>query len=149
MVWVKFLHLLGVIIYVGGFLTLTRMVGHAVRFETEASRADAYRVFRRMHMFVDWGGFAMMLICGLVLLIADPWDKNYMQHASGYFHMKLAFILGIVICDVVFSRVLFGLRAEGKQPKRAVFSALHGIAALMVLGVLISIFVVRDSYVGM
>ncbi len=147
MVWVKFLHLLGMIVYVGGFLALTRMVGHAVRFETEASRADAYRIFRRMHKFVNWGGLALMVICGLILLIVDPWDKNYMRHPSGYFHMKLAFIVGLLICDVFFSRILFlRLRAEGEQPKRAVFSALHGIAALMVIGVLISIFVVRDSH---
>ena len=139
--WIKFLHLLGMIIYVGGFLALTRMVGHAVRFETEASRADSYRIFRRMHKFVNWGGLAIMLICGVILLVVDQHGANFMKQA--YFHMKLTFVLGLLICDFFFSRILFGLKAEGEQPGRAVFSALHGIAALMVVGVLISIFVVR------
>ena len=139
--WVKFLHLLGMVIYVGGFLALTRMVGHAVKFETVESRADAYRVFRRMHKFVDWGGLAITVICGLILFIKDPWAKDYMK--QGYFHMKLTFFLVLVVVDVIFSRKLFSMKAEGPQPKRALFSALHGVAALMVVGMLISIFVVR------
>ena len=143
MEWVKFLHLLGMVIYVGGFLALTRMVGHAVKFESEQSRADAYRIFRRMHKFVDWGGLAIMLICGVILLIADPWDKNYMRHESGYFHMKITFFVVLLVVDIIFSRKLFSMKAEGPQPKRALFSALHGVAALMVVGMLISIFVVR------
>ena len=60
--------------------------------------------------------------------------------------MKLAFVVGMIICDVIFSKKLFALRAEDPPRKRAVFSALHGTAALMLLGVLIAIFVVRDSY---
>ena len=144
MVWVKFLHVLGMIVYVGGFMAVTRLTGHAVRFETEQSRADSYRVYRRMHMFADWGGLAIMLVCGLIMLMADPWSKDYMKQP--YFHMKLTFFVGILICDVIFSRILFfRLRPEGDQPKRAVFSALHGVAALMLIGILISVFVVRPA----
>ena len=47
---VKFLHVLGMVVYVGGFLALTRLTGKAVLFESEASRADAYRTYRRMHI---------------------------------------------------------------------------------------------------
>ena len=46
-------HVLGLVVYVGGFLSLTRLMGHAVRFESERSRADAYRIYRRMHVFVE------------------------------------------------------------------------------------------------
>ena len=142
MLWVQFLHVLGMVVYVGGFLALTRLTGKAVVFESEASRADAYRTYRRMHMFADWGGLAIMLVCGLILLIADPFAKDYMK--QGYFHMKLTFVVGILICDVFFSRLLFfRLRAEGPQPKKAIFAALHGIAALLVVGVLVSIYVIR------
>jgi len=142
MLWVKFLHVLGMIVYVGGFLALTRLAGKAVLFDTVKSRADSYRTFRRMHMFADWGGLAIMVVCGLILLLADPWTKEYMK--QGYFHMKLTFFVGILVCDVLFTRKLFfQMNAEGAQPKKAFFAALHGIAALLVVGVLISIFVVR------
>ncbi|MHC4407449.1 MAG: hypothetical protein ACYS0F_00440, partial [Planctomycetota bacterium] len=76
MLWVKFLHVLGMVVYVGGFMALTRLTGKAVLYETEASRADSYRMYRRMHLFADWIGLAIMLICGLILLIADPWSKD-------------------------------------------------------------------------
>ena len=141
MLWVKFLHVLGMVVYVGGFLALTRLTGKAVLFESEASRADSYRTYRRMHMFADWGGLLIMVVCGLILLIADPWGKDYLR--QGYFHMKLTFIVGILVCDVVFSRLLFRLRPEGAQPKKAIFAALHGIAGLLVMGALISIYIVR------
>ncbi|MHC4225321.1 MAG: hypothetical protein ACYSUN_15130, partial [Planctomycetota bacterium] len=88
--WLKWIHLLGLVVYVGGFLALTRWLGHAVRFETAQAREDAYRVLRRMHKFVDWGGLALMLIAGLWLLLADPMGKLYLK--QGYFHMKLFFV---------------------------------------------------------
>lgn len=142
MLWVQFLHVLGMVVYVGGFLALTRLTGKAVLFESEASRADAYRTYRRMHLFADWGGLLIMVLCGLILLLADPWGKQYLQ--QGYFHMKLTFIVLILVCDAVFSRLLFfRLRADGPQPKKAVFAALHGIVGLLVVGALVSIYVVR------
>ena len=140
MLWIKWLHVLGLVVYAGGFLSLTRLMGHAVRFEAEQSRADAYRIYRRMHVFVDWGGLALLLVTGLVLLIADPWDKSYLK--QGYFHMKLTAVLALVLCDAVFSRKLFRLKASDRQG-RAFFSALHGIAGLAIMGALLAIFVVR------
>ena len=141
--WIKFLHVFGMIVYVGGFLALTRLVGKAVVFESEASRADAYRTYRRMHMFANWGGLAIMLACGLVLLVADPWGKTYMK--QGYFHMKLTFVILILVCDVVFTKKLFSLRADGPQPKKALFMALHGVAGLLLVGTLVSVFVVGSG----
>ena len=142
MAWVKFLHVLGMIVYVGGFMALTRLTGKAVKYESEVSRADAYRMYRRMHIFADWIGLAITIVCGLILLLVDPWDKNYLQ--QGYFHMKLTFFVGIMICDVIFTRMLFfRMRPDGPQPSKALFAALHGMAGLLLMGLLISIFVIR------
>ena len=136
MYWVKFHHVLGVIVYVGGFMALTRLVGHAVKFESEDSRRDAYRIYRRMHMFADWGGLVVAIIFGTILLMQAP---SYMK--QGWFHAKLLFVLLMLAVDVVFSIILFKkLKAEGPQPKRAVFSAIHGIAALILVGMLITLF---------
>ena len=93
-----------------------------------------------MHVFVDWGGLALMAVTGLVLLLADPWGKDYLK--QGYFHVKLTAILALVACDVVFSRKLFRLRPEERQG-RAFFSAVHGVAGLALMAALFAIFVVR------
>lgn len=136
MYWVKFLHVLGVIVYVGGFMALTRLVGHAVKFESEDSRRDAYRIYRRMHMFADWGGLVVAIVFGFILLMQAP---SYMK--QGWFHMKLLCVLLFLAVDVWFSITLFKkLKAEGPQPKRAVFSAMHGIAALILVAMLIALF---------
>ncbi len=139
--WLKWGHVLGMIIYIGGFLALTRLLGHAVRFESSTSRKDAYRVFRRMHKFVDWGGLGIMLVTGVLLLIMDPLAKNYMK--QGYFHMKLTMVLVIVICDVVLTKKLFALTGDETDANATPFRILHGVSALALLGALVAIFVVR------
>ncbi|MHC4340774.1 MAG: CopD family protein [Planctomycetota bacterium] len=139
--WLKWIHLLGLVVYVGGFLALTRWLGHAVRFETAQAREDAYRVLRRMHKFVDWGGLALMLIAGLWLLLADPMGKLYLK--QGYFHMKLFFVLVLLVCDAALSVKLFRMKGEGPQPGAVYFKVLHGLAGLATMGTLLAVVVVR------
>ena len=139
--WIKWLHVLGVILYAGGLMGLTRLLGHAVRFKGEDSRADSYRVFKRMHKFVDLGGLGILLVTGLLLLITDPWGKEYMK--QGYFHMKLTCVLVLVVCEVLFSWKLFRLEAAGPQPKATFFRIVHGLIGLAIMGALLAIFVVR------
>ena len=139
--WMKWVHVLGMVIYVGGVLTLTRLLGHAVRYELETSRADAYRVLKRMHVFVDWGGLFLMLAGGVWLLVADPMGKLYMK--QGYFHLKLTCVIVLIVGDIFLSRKLFGLQADGPQPKATFFRIMHGIAGLALLGALAAVFIVR------
>jgi uncharacterized membrane protein len=139
--WLRWLHFLGMIIYVGGFLTLTRLLGHAVRFETVQARSDAYRVLKRMHRFVDWPGLGIVVITGLIMFIAGNADKAYFK--QGYFHVKLTAILAIVITDVFVSRKLFRLEAEGPQPGATPFRIMHGIVGLGTLGALAAVTIVK------
>ncbi len=139
--WIKWIHVVGVFVYAGGFLTLTRMLGKAVRYETVESRADSYATLTRMHKFVDWGGLLMMLIGGFVILIDDPAGKDYMK--QGYFHMKLTFILVLLVCDFLTTKKLFALKAEGPQPSATFFRIMHGIVGLSILGTLAAVYIVR------
>lgn len=141
--WLKFFHVLGMVLYVGGFLALTRLLGHAVKNATAESREDAYRVYKRMHKFVDWIGLGIMVVTGLWLLIADPMSLRYMKNPTGYFHIKLTGVLVVVICDVVLSMKLFKMKGDGPQPNPAFFKMMHGIAALGFLGALAAIFLIR------
>ena len=139
--WIKFVHVLGVFIYAGGFLTLTRMAAKAVRYETAASRTDAYGTLVRMHKFVDWGGLGMMLLAGLYILMKDPAGTEYMR--EGYFHMKLTFVIGILVCDFLTTRKLFALKGEGPQPGPGFFRIMHGTVGLCLIGIFAAIYIVR------
>lgn len=140
----KWVHVLGVVIYVGGLLALTRLIGHAVRFQAEQSRADAYRIFKRMHKFADWIGLGLMLVTGLVLLVWNPGGRKYFSDGTGYLHMKLTAVAVLLACDVVFSRKLFRLEGAGPQPPATFFRVMHGIVGLALLGALAALFLVRD-----
>jgi putative membrane protein len=139
--WLKLVHVLGVVMYVGGLLTLTRLLGHAVRYESPVSRADAFRVLKRMHVFVDWGGLFLMLGAGIWLVVADPMGKAYMK--QGYFHLKLTCALALIVCDIMLSRKLFRMQGEGPHPSAGFFRIMHGVAGLALLGALAAVFVVR------
>ncbi|MHC4973217.1 MAG: CopD family protein [Planctomycetota bacterium] len=139
--WLKWIHVIGMVIYVGGLLTLTRLLGHAVRFEAATSRADTYRVLKRMHKFVDWGGLFLMLAAGLWLLIADPMGKAYMK--QGYFHLKLLCMVALLVCDVMLSRKLFRMEGDGPNPEAWFFKVMHGVAGLALLAALAAVFIVR------
>lgn len=141
--WLKWIHVLGVVIYVGGLMALTRLIGHAVRFPDAPSRTNAYRVFQRMHKFANWGGLGLMLVGGLVLLVWDPAGKGYMK--QGYFHVKLTAIVVLAVCDILFTRKLFRLEGEGPQPGAAFFRVMHGVVGLTLLGALAALFLVRPS----
>jgi len=139
--WLKWVHVLGVVIYVGGLMALTRLLGHAVRFESEGSRTDAYRTFKRMHKFANWGGLGLMVLAGLALLVWDPAGKAYMK--QGYFHMKLTAIIVLFVGDFLFTRKLFRLEGAGPQPGATFFRILHGVVGLALLVALAAIFIVR------
>lgn len=139
--WLKWIHVLGVVIYVGGLMALTRLIGHAVRFDAAASRADSYRIFKRMHKFANWGGLGLMLVGGFALLVWDPAGKSYMK--QGYFHMKLTAVVILAVCDILFTRKLMRLEGEGPQPKAAFFRIMHGVVGLALLITLAALFLVR------
>lgn len=136
----KFIHVLGVFVYVGGFLTLTRLLGKAVRYESAVSRADALATLRRMHKFVDWGGLALMLVAGVWILVDDPVGKTYMK--AGYFHMKLTFVIVLLVCDVLVTRKFFAMDPE-HPPGPAFFRIMHGVVGLCLIGILAAIFLIR------
>jgi uncharacterized membrane protein len=141
--WLKWVHVLGVVIYVGGLMALTRLLGHAVRFEAAGSRGDAYRVFKRMHKFANWIGLALMLGAGVWLLVWDPAGKAYMRQP--YFHMKLTAVVLLAVCDVLFSRKLFRLEGDGPQPGATFFRIMHGVVGLTLLAALAALFLVRPG----
>lgn len=141
--WLKWIHVLGVVIYVGGLMALTRLLGHAVRFEAAQSRADAYRVFKRMHKFANWAGLGLMLVSGIVLVVWDPAGKSYLK--QGYFHMKLLAVVILAACDIAFTKKLMRLKGEGVQPGAAFFRAMHGVVGLALLIVLAALFLVRKT----
>ena len=88
-------------------------------------------------MFADWGGLVLAIVFGVILMLQSP---SYLSQR--WFHWKLTFVLAFLIVDAVFSVILFKkLKPEGPQPKRAVFSAIHGIAALILMGMLYALFI--------
>jgi len=133
-----FFHLLGLILYVGGFLALSRWLAKAVRFESADARTEAYRVLVRMHKFVDWPGLGMAVLTGLYMLMVGNKHMGYMR--EGYFHIKLTFVLVLVVCDVIVTKKLFALNGEGKQPSATPFRIIHGVSGLALIGILAAMY---------
>ncbi len=59
--------------------------------------------------------------------------------------MKLTLAVGLVIVDMMCARAIFNLTEQRDHSRGIHYKILHGLSGLLLIGVLISIYVVRDK----
>lgn len=135
----KLIHVLSAFIWVGNLLCLTRLMGYHVR-EDQATQVNLARLYKRMYFFISLPMMFLTVILGAVLLL------NFQNGVSmGWFHMKLTFAMGLIVCDFFCGRHVLRLNRETEQGKGVKFKILHGVTGLALIGVLTSGIVVRDK----
>ena len=144
--WFPVVHLLAAILYVGGILSAARLLALLSGTEKEV-RASAAAMGRRVYLPLTLPAGVALVGTGVYLLAADPAGQEYMKH--GWFHVKLTLVLLIVMVDhILVLRPLRGL-ARGTLdpgPQVLLLRAAFPMLALLALGVLLAIFVVRPAY---
>lgn len=126
-----FFHLLGVILWAGGALNLSRMLAFHVQEELEIqSRISAFEV--RLFFFVTLPGLALAAITGYFMLMnpmAGLIQQNWMQ-------AKLALALLLIILTFMLGKRILLLRDTPEKGRKGPAMALHGVIGLCVAGVL-------------
>ncbi len=136
---VKTIHVLCVFIWVGNLLALSRFMGYHVKEEANV-QARLARLYRRMYLFVGVPTMIIAVTLGMVLL-----TNVTLKNSGGWFHMKLVFILAIIACDLVIGSRIKALNAGPETGKGVKYKILHGVLALMLIGTLVSVYIVRDK----
>ena len=139
MAWVKALHLLAVFMWIGTLLSLTRLMGYHVKEDVETQKR-LVRIYRRMYLLVQLPSMIVVIVLGLVLIA-----KLNLDYKPGWFHMKLTFVTGLVLCDIACYRCIVGLQAATDHGRGVKYKILHGVTGLVLMGIIVSIAVVRDK----
>jgi putative membrane protein len=137
--WIKALHVLTVFIWIGTLLSLTRVMGYQVKEDAETQLRIA-KICQRMYSLVQLPCMILSIVFGVFLLSSVNFSYN-----PGWFHMKMTFTMGLVVCDIFCGKAVAQLNKEADTGKGAKYKMLHGVTGLMLIGILVSLFVVRDQ----
>jgi putative membrane protein len=129
--WLLILHIFGVIFWIGGLLIITSMVGY-VADEVGVARERLLIVARRLFMSACNAGLAITLVFGISVLATEP---ELLRH--GWMHLKLLFVLGLIVVHVRLARRLGKLIDEPASASRREFMMVHGIVSIFLLAILI------------
>ncbi|MCK6480316.1 MAG: hypothetical protein L6R43_09235 [Planctomycetes bacterium] len=140
--WLLAAHLLGVLGYAGGILTVSRMLGTVGSLPQE-SRAGAASAARRAYLLFLLPMGVLMVGSGLWLLIGDPGGQGYMKQAA--FHVKLTLVAVLMIVEhLMVIRPLKALsKGGGAPPDPAAAATAHALCLLLVAGILGALFLMR------
>jgi uncharacterized membrane protein len=93
-----------------------------------------------MYNFVQFPCMILAVLLGLIL-----WSQLDLSHKPGWFHMKLTFALGLVVCDLVCGYFVRKLNEEPDHSRGVPYKILHGMTGLLLIGILFAGIVVRDK----
>lgn len=149
--WFLAFHLLGVLIYAGGLLMLSRLLAFTVQQPPE-TRDRLVTFVRRSYFFMTLPGLVLLLTFGLLLFLkvgeagGGPLDylKPYadVEHTIrmpwySTFHAKFVLFAILVYLDISMGRQIMKLgRGESTASPRR-FKILHGCMALIILLIVI------------
>lgn len=127
--WLVGLHLIGIIMWMGGLFGLTRHAGMHVELE-DAPRPALSLYESKSYFMGSLPGMILTVGTGLWLLMGNP--GFYLKVAGVYgstFHVKLLLVVILIVIDQAF---LFKMRTFHKNGlgTRKLFMALHGSIGL-------------------
>ena len=133
--WLIAFHVIGVVMWMGSLMTLSRLLGYHTR-EPATVRPRLSYIEGRLDLLGAVPGALLTLGTGLGQLALEPagWFR-----ASGWMHTKLLLVLVLVVLHVmtmVRHRRLARQRADQVIP-RAFFAASHGIIGLLLIAIVI------------
>jgi len=134
---IKVLHVMCVFIWIGNLLALTRLMGYHVK-EEEKTQMRLAKIYRRMNNLVTLPSMGLSIIFGAILL----WQLDH-QKGLNWFFFKMLFAVGLVICSIVCMQFISDLNVKPAARRGVRYKILHGVCGLLLIGVLVSIYVLR------
>lgn len=124
----KALHVLGIILWAGGLMNLTRMISFHMQEEPEVQKRLHY-IEDRIYKFVTLPGMIITLAMGVYMLMMN---MDYFMKQP-WMHAKLLFVTIMIIMTAILQGKLkeLGTVTDKQNPK--MFKALHGITGLMLM----------------
>lgn len=134
--WTLVFHIIGLVFWVGSLLGVT----HVLALHTEETSPEARAALGRLEMKLLKGlahpGAAIMLVTGVVLLTQDPFALR-----AHWLHLKLMLVVVMIALDLQIYFRAKAFNAGTIELRRGECMALHGVVALILMGILILVLV--------
>lgn len=138
MTWIRALHVLCVVTWVGNLFALTRLLATYPKLSKEAQK-PVLELCQKMSRFIGFPTMCGAVTFGMILIA----DVNF-GYKPGWFHMKLTFILVMIICELMAGRFVASL-SEGISFGNALRAKLvHIFSGIALIGIISSLYIVRD-----
>ena len=132
--WLLTFHLLGVVLWMGGLLTFSRVLGYHAR-EAPSVRPRFTWLEGRLNYLVTIPGAVLTIAFGLWLtsIYGMAWFR-----VAVWLHYKLGLVAAVIVIHVVLTKKQRQIaRAAPDAPmKRALYAALHGTLGLLLIAIL-------------
>ena len=133
--WIKVAHLLGLILWMGGFLVLTQILRRHLEEATQVQE-HLVSIEQQIAQTVNIGA-GLTLVTGILLILQSP--AVYLT--AGWLHAKLLFVLGLFILHGRMLRKMRMIHQNPSQVNAGEFGMLHGLGALLLTVALILVLV--------
>lgn len=136
------LHLIGVIIWMGALLMLSRLLGFHCELESAEAREALKKFERRTYFMAVLPGGLLALATGLtMLLFKGATASHYLQSGGPWgatFHLKLTLVFLIFVLDHVVMRRMKKLHRDD-EGKKSLFVAVHGMIGVLFVVIVIAV----------
>ncbi len=134
MVWWLTFHLLGMVLWAGGLLTVSRMAAYHTSEAPEVQPRLAW-MEGRLYWLVTVPGAVISIITAVGLLANSTVHYGEMS----WFHGKMMLVALLIALHTIMHVKLKALKLHPENAKKALFSAVHGTIGLTLIGILIMV----------
>jgi protoporphyrinogen IX oxidase len=135
--WILVFHILGIVFWIGSLLIVTRLMAVHAGASSPEVRETLSNFEGKLFNGAAHPGGLITILSGLLMFSINP---EYYGHAV-WMQIKLSLVLVMIILDVIAFVSYRRLRVVGTSLTRGRFMALHGIASLVFIGILIMVLV--------
>jgi putative membrane protein len=133
--WLVGFHLIGVVLWMGGLLAFSRILGYQSK-ELPSARPRFTFVESRLNMLVAMPGALLTIVFGVWLAV---------QHGAAWFrvaawlHYKLVLVVGVLIIHTILTVKIAQIRraAPTAPMSRGLYAALHGTVGLLLIAIVL------------
>jgi uncharacterized integral membrane protein (TIGR00701 family) len=138
--WILALHIIGIIVWMGGLSMLSRLLGFHAEQQSAEVRKTLQRFEHRSYFWAVMAAFALTLGTGLYMLFAKGNGiAHYVGSGSPWgatFHAKLTLVVVLIVLDHLVMRKMKKLHREDEGTK-SFFMAVHGVSGVLFMAVVI------------
>ncbi len=132
--WIKALHIIGVIAWMAGLLYLPRLFVYHAAVEPGSAQSETFKVMeRRLLRAIMNPALAVSLVTG-GLLIANLGGESW---ASGWLHAKLVCVLGLFAMHGLMARWRRDFAADRNGRSQIFYRVANEVPAVLMVGIVV------------